>query len=1082
MNYTEFIENKARKSQNTGFETDKKDYNSCLFDYQKDIIHIALKKGNYAVFADCGLGKTLIEIEWAKQVNLHTQKPVLIFAPLEVCSQTIEEAKKFNYDVDIQYAEDSSKVGNGVYITNYDRADKFDGDILGGVVLDESSILKNYVGATKRLLQEKFSKVDFKLCATATPSPNDHIEILNQAEFLGILKSSEALTEWFINDTQKAKCLRLKEHAKDDFYRWLCSWSVSIDKPSDLGYSNEGFKLPELNIEEIVVSSNNEQNTDGKLFRIPETLNATNFNKEKKLSLSNRLEWVKNKVNNSHEQWLIWCETNEESEILAKNIENSFEIKGSTPAKTRLEKVAEFKHRKLKVLISKPSIFGYGLNFQNCNNTIFFGLSFSYESFYQSIKRFHRFGQTLPVNAFIVIGENEKSMLDIITEKKKQHLELKENMRANIKKYQDLEFGKTTKPTIDYIAKEYKTQSMRLINGDCVEEIKKLKDESVDFSIFSPPFSSLYIYSNSYRDMGNCKDDKEFIENFKYLIPELKRILKTGRNVAVHCKQLPIYATHAGFTGIRDIRGDIIRAFIDCGFAYHSEVFIWKDPVREMQRTKAHGLLYKQLRKDSSYSRQGMAEYLLIFRKWGDKSKEIPIDWKTQENFKLPKWQEYASPCWESSQSEQDFEFYRWMDIRQTNVLNGKVAKENADEKHICLATGSLVLTKRGYIPIEDIIPYQDEVVTHTGKWQKVIAKKMTKENADVIQLKALGVPKLILTPNHKLYAKKSYGVRKKDHLHKVQANWIEAESCKGLYVNQKLPEVQSSELTNTEWWIIGRYLADGHIDTRRHQFFVSIGNKKVNEFETIAKNHIGSKRIKEGCIQYGLKKLSKQCRDILFKCGIGAKNKQVPLEAICLEHGEQLESFLNGYEAGDGCYINDKLYITSVSRALLLGLSLCYQRKGKIASIYAGRGERTQKIKDRTINCSQEWNMVISPQYSFGKILEDGAWKPVKECKKADNTNVWSIQVENDASYLAEGCIVKNCPLQLDVIERAIEMWTNPDDVVFTPFLGIGSEVYQALKMGRRGIGIELKESYYNQAIKYCNEAISTKTQLKLF
>ena len=684
MEYQEFIENKKRTLVNTGFEISKDKFNPCLFEYQKDITQIALKKGNYAVFADCGLGKTLIEIEWAFQVNEYTNKPVLIFAPLEVCAQTIDECKKFNYKFEITYAEDDTKITNGVYITNYDRAEKFNGDILGGVVLDESSILKNYTGATKRLLLEKFSSVPFKLCATATPSPNDNMEILNQAEFLGVIKSTEALSEWFINDTMNFGGYRLKQHAKDDFYRWLCSWSVSIDKPSDLGYSDDGFILPDLNIEEVIVDSDNSKNTDGKLFRIPETLNATNFNKEKRMSLENRLKWTVEKVNSSKEQWLIWCETNEEAEILSKNINDCFEIRGATPAKTRLDKVREFKNRKLKVLISKPSIFGYGLNFQNCNNTVFFGLSFSYESFYQSIKRFHRFGQTLPVNAFIVIGENEKSMLDIITEKKKQHLELKENMQKNIRKYQDLEFGRTKEFKIDYEKKEIKSPRFHLINGDCVQEIKSLADESIDFSIFSPPFSSLYIYSDSYRDMGNCRDDAEFIKQFEYLIPELYRVLRTGRLVAVHCKQLVNYAGTNGKAGLRDFRGDLIRAFLKYDFAFHSEVFIWKDPVIEMQRTKAQGLLYKQLRKDSSYSRVGMPEYLLLFRKWGDKEKEIPVDWKTQENFKLPKWQDYASPCWESTPNEQDFEFYRWMDIQQTNVLNGKVAKDNADEKHIC--------------------------------------------------------------------------------------------------------------------------------------------------------------------------------------------------------------------------------------------------------------------------------------------------------------------------------------------------------------------------------------------------------------
>jgi DNA modification methylase len=681
LEYNEFIESKKRQIQNNGFEINRSDLNPKMFEYQKDITQIAIKKGKYAVFADCGLGKTFIQLEWARLIG----GKVLILAPLEVCHQTIREAKtKLNFNEPIKYIESQNDIIDGINITNYEKLHKFDCECFNGIVLDESSILKNYTGKIKTLVFEKFKNTKYKLSCTATPSPNDHMEILNQAEFLDVIKSSEALSEWFINDTMNFGGYRLKGHAKDDFYRWLCSWSVSIDSPSDLGYSDDGFKLPELNIKEVTVNSNNEICEDGKIFRVPERLNATNFNKEKRMSLQSRLEFTMDKVNNSKEQWIIWCETNEESELLAKHINDSFEVRGATPENVRKEQVELFLNRKLKVIISKTSIFGFGLNFQNCNNTLFFGLSFSYEDFYQAVKRFHRFGQNLPVNAYIVIGENEKSMLDCITEKKKKHLELKDNMKANVKKYQDLEFGKSKEFKSEYTKREFKNQNMHLINGDSVEEIKNIPSESVDFQIFSPPFSSLYIYSDNIRDMGNCKNDSEFMQQFGYLIPELKRILRTGRLIAVHCKQLVNYAGTSGMAGLRDFRGDLIRAFTKHGLSFHSEVFIWKDPVIEMQRTKAQGLLYKQLRKDSSYSRVGMPEYLLLFRKWGDRELEIPVDWKTKDNFELDKWQNYASPCWESRQSEKDFEFYRWMDIKQTNVLNSKIARNDADEKHIC--------------------------------------------------------------------------------------------------------------------------------------------------------------------------------------------------------------------------------------------------------------------------------------------------------------------------------------------------------------------------------------------------------------
>lgn len=693
MSYEDFIRSKQRSHISTGFKIDRNDLNSMMFEYQKDIVDIALKKGKYAVFADCGMGKTFIEIEWARMIKNKTNKPVLILAPLEVCHQTISEAKdKLNFSDDIVFAECQEDISsNNIFISNYEKLEKFDCSVFSGIVLDESSILKSYTGATKTLIFEKFKNTEYKLSCTATPSPNDHMEILNQAEFLNVIKSSEALSEWFINDTMNFGGYRLKGHAKDDFYRWMCSWSVTIDNPSDLGYSNDGFILPQLNINEVIVSSDGIDNTGDMLFRIPEALNATNFNKEKKYSLQSRLEKTKEIVSNSNNQWVIWVETNEEGEILAKEIKDSYEIRGATPEKIRREKVKQFLNGELRILISKPSIFGYGLNFQNCNNTLFFGLSFSYENFYQAIKRFHRFGQKKPVNAYVVIGENEKSMLAIINEKKSKHLELKEAMKENVKKHQDLEFGKVKEFKVDYNRNEYKDDKFHLINGDSVVEINNIPDESVDFSIFSPPFSSLYIYSDSYRDMGNCKNDEEFFKQFKFLIPNIKRILRTGRLVAVHCKQLVNYAgsSEDGMAGLRDFRGDLIRAFTDEGFAFHSEVFIWKDPVIEMQRTKAQGLLYKQLRKDSSYSRVGMPEYLLLFRKWGDKSKEIPINWKTTENFKLDKWQQYASPCWNTNgvimeDLENKVEYYNWSDIKQTNVLNVKCARDNQDEKHIC--------------------------------------------------------------------------------------------------------------------------------------------------------------------------------------------------------------------------------------------------------------------------------------------------------------------------------------------------------------------------------------------------------------
>lgn len=601
---------------------------------------------------------------------------------------------------------------------------------------------------------------------------------------------------------------------------------------------------------------------------------------------------------------------------------------------------------------------------------------------------------------------------------------------------------------MDVIAQTVKDK-FAIYNADSVELTKNIPDGSVHYTLFSPPFSSLYTYSNSDRDMGNCKGDDEFVTHFKFLAQELYRITMPGRLLSFHCMDLPALKSRDGFIGLKDFPGLLIKLFQEIGFIYHSRVTIFKNPVTEMQRTKALGLLHKQIRKDSSMCRQGIPDYIITMRKPGDNPEMIP---HTHENFPVDVWQQYASPV--------------WMDIRQSDTLQRTSARTEKDEKHICFAEGTLVLTKRGYVPIEDVIPYVDETLTHTGQWKKVIAKMMTKEDADVIQTKAIGVPLLISTPEHKLYAKQGYGAKPKENLKNVNVDWVEAQNCNDHYLCSILPPELESKISDEEWWLIGRWLADGHVDTRGHQYFVSIGNNKLSEFKLHAEKYIGAIVDKGSCTQIGLINLSKEARSILKKCGKTAIDKKLPVEAISLDK-ELSKALFDGYASGDGCILeNGKTIFSSVSRALLLGMSIVARKAfDKSAAIYRGRPERTAIIDNRTVHCNEEWIMTISPNYSFNLLEDNIEWKKVKTIESAGVANVWSIQVEDDASYTAEGCIVKNCPLQLEVIQRCIELWTNPNDIVFDPFAGIGSTPYVAVRMGRRGLGCELKESYYEQA-----------------
>ena len=626
------------------------------------------------------------------------------------------------------------------------------------------------------------------------------------------------------------------------------------------------------------------------------------------------------------------------------------------------------------------------------------------------------------------------------------------------------------------------TDNFAMYHGDCVEVIKGIPDNSIHYSIFSPPFASLFTYSNSDRDMGNCKTDEEFNTHFSFLVNDLYRVIMNGRLVSVHCMNIPSMKERDGVIGLKDFRGDIIRLFQKAGFIYHSEVCIWKDPLIEATRTKSLGLMHKQIQKDSSMCRQGLPDYICTFRKPGENPERIghPNGFEsfhgenepTEKGIKYSHnvWRRYADPI--------------WLDIDQTKTLNYRMARDKEDERHICLSEGSLVLSNEGFKSIESI-NIGDLVLTHNGDWKPVIAKEYTGFK-EVVRTKATGVPNLITTPTHKIWSRSlqyKYHPTKKFN----DPEWKDAKDLEKCYVNQKLPPVISEEiLTDREWWVVGRFLADGHVGTR-NDFFISVGNHKYQEFEdNVGIDFFGNKYIIGNSTQFRLKKVSNNLKTILEKCGKLAHEKHVPIEGICLNE-RQSEFLLSGYLSGDGHVDkHGKTHATSVSRALLLGMSIVIQRcKNKIVSIYPGRKPGYKIVEGRKVNTRQEWIMLIpkdNAHHSFGKIVEDGAWKRVSKIQDAGFSHVWNIRVLDDESYTAEGCIVKNCPLQLQTIARCVELWTNKGDTVLSPFGGIGSEGYQSLLMGRKYIGIELKESYYKHAVKHLIQVENRPKQLDLF
>ena len=629
-----------------------------LFDFQCDIVRWSARKGRSAIFADCGLGKTPMQLQWADALNVKT----LILAPLAVAPQTVREGGKF--DVEVCYQRKPER-NAAITITNYEMLEHFDADKYEAIILDESSIVKHFEGKLRNLIIDRFRDTPYKLACTATPAPNDFMELGNHSEFLGNLTRTEMLSTFFVHDGGDTAKWRLKGHAEAEFWKWVCSWAVMIRRPSDLGYDDAAFRLPALRIHERQVES--ETCSEGMLFQMP-AVTLQERQRARASSTEERADEVAAIVaSRPNEQWLIWCNLNNESRAASDRIAGAVEVRGADSPDFKEQSMADFAAGKIRVLVSKPSICGFGLNFQSCHNVVFLGLSDSYEQFYQAIRRCWRFGQKSEVDCYIVTSSAEGEVIKNIKRKEADAQRMAEEMVNQMQEVNKAELRGSVrnKPTYEHKINAGEAWTMHL--GDCVEVLSKFPSNSIHYSIYSPPFASLYTYSASERDMGNSRTHAEFFDHMDFLAPELLRVLLPGRLMSFHCMDLPTSKERDGVIGITDFRGKLIALFERAGFILHSQVTIWKDPVTAMQRTKALGLLHKQLKKDSCMSRQGIPDYLVTMRKPGDNPQRVT---HTAEEFPVQVWQRYASPV--------------WMDINPGNTLQRESAREERDERHIC--------------------------------------------------------------------------------------------------------------------------------------------------------------------------------------------------------------------------------------------------------------------------------------------------------------------------------------------------------------------------------------------------------------
>ncbi len=653
QSYDQFLQTKILIAPTTGIAVEK--FNSPLFDFQRDVARWSLRKGRCGIFAGTGMGKTIMQLEWAR----HAGDRVLILAPLAVGQQTANiEGPKFG--IEISYAQtEKGSPRQGITVTNYERMDAFDANHYDAVVLDESSILKSFTGKTRTALIKKFSQTPMRLCCTATPAPNDIAEIANHAEFLGVMTRVEMLAAFFVHDEEG---WRLKKHAVNAFYRWMASWAMTIRKPSDLGYDDDGFVLPALTVTPEFVEAE---------FKPNETLFPMIHGIKGRLairrgSMEARLQHaVKLITAEPDQQWLVWCGLDEESSEITKRLLGLgvAEVKGSDSHEWKVEALIGFASGQFRILVSKVRIAGFGMNFQNCARQLFIGLGDSWEQYYQAIRRCWRFGQKQPVEVHIVLSEHESVVYANVMRKEKEAEKMASELIKHVSEFEKAEIGGRMK-TFNYSTDKASGEGWELYKGDSSEVMKSIPAASVDLAVYSPPFAKLYTYSNTERDLGNSRTEQEFFEHYRFISNQLLRTMRPGRNVCVHVAQIPTMKQTEGVIGIHDFRGAMIREMIKTGFIFHGEITIDKDPQAQAIRTHSKALLFVQLRKDSSWLRPALADYILVFRSPGEN--EVPVQADITNN----EWIEWARPV--------------WYGISETDTLNVVEARSDDDERHIC--------------------------------------------------------------------------------------------------------------------------------------------------------------------------------------------------------------------------------------------------------------------------------------------------------------------------------------------------------------------------------------------------------------
>lgn len=669
MNYQEFLQTKIIEVPQAGFEIDPASLPDYLYDHQKDVVTWALRVGRALIASSFGLGKTRQQCEIAKQLHQRTQAPFLVICPLGVKHQFQEEdgpvlGQRWQYvrtDAEIEAAK------SPYLITNYERVR--DGDItkasidsLCGVSLDEGSVLRSLGSKTSQTFKDLFADTPYRFVATATPAPNDYKELIYYAEFLGVMDHGQALTRWFKRDTQKAGNLKLHPQHEKSFWLWVSGWALFLNKPSDLGYSDDGYALPPLNVHWHRIKTDQRRawaQTDNRgqhrMF-LDAAGGVREAAAEKRETLADRIEKMQEIMrDNPGRHWLLWHHLEREREAIEKAVPEAYAVYGSQSIEKQEEGILGFVRGEIDILAGKPQMVGSGCNFQrHCHSNIFLGVDYKFQDFVQAIHRTYRFQQTQPVDVHIIYAESEDQVVATLKRKWQQHDQLVERMRKIIQKYglSNEAMRKELKRSIGVKREEVKGKLFTAVLNDCVDEIKRIESNSVGLIHSSIPFGNHYSYTISVEDFGHNPSDAEFWDQMEFLIPELLRVLKPGRVAAIHVKDRILYGhqTRSGFMEVSPFSDECVMAFRKHGWMYEGRRTIVTDVVRENNSTYRLG--WTEMTKDSSKMGSGLPEYLLLFRKPPSDNTTARADdpiTKTKEGYTRARWQIDAHSFWRSN-------------------------------------------------------------------------------------------------------------------------------------------------------------------------------------------------------------------------------------------------------------------------------------------------------------------------------------------------------------------------------------------------------------------------------------------------